>query len=90
MSIKQNLSIAVEPSKPEYEPSRVDPETVPSKQPTPDLPDVGDPPHITPPLRDPPPSSPEPSTPQHPPIKFCSFESQPDRKNTNLGWHSLL
>ena len=73
---KMNLSVqtislnSAEPTKPEYEPSRVDPEIRPPMQPTPDLPDVGDPPHLIPPLKDPPPSAPEPSTPQHPPVKL--------------------
>ena len=40
--------------KPEYEPSKGDPEIPAPRQPNPELPDVGDPPHLTPPLRDPP------------------------------------
>lgn len=54
--------------KPEYEPSKGDPEIPAPRQPNPELPDVGDPPHLTPPLRDPPPSTPEPTPAQQPPV----------------------
>ena len=56
--------------KPEYEPSKGDPETPAPRQPLPKLPDVGDPPHLTPPLMDPPPSAPE-RTPAQQPQLSC-------------------
>ena len=77
--------------KPEYEPSRGDPDVPTPKQPDPKLPDVGDPPHLTPPLRDPPPSTPEPTPAQQPPITFgIPNRSQASARAKNLKFLRFL
>jgi len=68
MSKRKELFASLENGKPEYEPFQGDPEIPFPERPDLKLPDVGDPPHLTPLLQDPPPSDPEPTPDQQPPL----------------------